>query len=234
MNEPDFKQYRELMKLMLRPADRDDCISIIRDMPNPPGNEESLLAYLREKIEPHSRMWGENKAQWRKQFYSVLPFRQCKRYVEKMLGQTNWFRGLMSSLSVSNVNHTESWAFKQFWQYSLKTRCKCGATNQVDTSESHQRMLRYNCPDIEEEHVPFLQGRSKEDARSFILNASLYRLMKLGTKYRCYREPQYELLYKSGSQFFKLCSETEPSCGRRKQNVFILSLMNALRQDRIT
>jgi len=219
MPGPDLRQYKELMRLMQRASDRDDTLEIIRTMPSVPSNEESYLTFLRSKIDNHARMWSENKSLWRQHFWAILPYRQSKRWIEKHLGQTNFFRSLTASLSVSSINHTENWSFKEFWQRSLMNRCQCRATNRVDNSEEHQRRLKFDCPKVEPEHKEILQGRTPEEVRSFVLNASLFRLLKLGTKWRVYREPSFELLYKSGQQFFKLCSSSEPACGRRQQNV---------------
>ena len=215
----ETRQYRELMKLLHKPCERDDCLDILRRMPQLPTNEESFLNYLRSKIEPHSKMWSENKHLWRKNFFVTLPYRQCKKFIEKQIGNVGFFKNLLASLTVSAISHTESWSFKEFWQAALTRNCVCGATNRVSFDENHRRDLQFNCPEVEDTHLPILQGRTKEDARSFIMNASLFRLMKLGTKYRCFREPNYELLYKMGQQFYGLCSSSMPSCGRRKQNV---------------
>ena len=236
MTLPDHKQYKELMKIMYRPGDRDDTLNILRGMPELPSNEEEFLDYLRSKIQPHAEMWGQNKVNWRRNFFTVLPFRQCKRWMEKHLGQPNHFRQLIASLHINTANKTSSWGFKEFWQHSLMQKCVCGATNAVNTSEEHQRTLRFSCPEVEEDHKELLQGRTALEVRSFVLNASLYRLLKLGTKWRVYREPAFELLWKSGQQFFKLAESSEPSVGRRQQNVrrFLSRLSSVYEKYRIS
>ena len=159
------------------------------------------------------------KIKWRRQYWDYLIYRQVKRFFEKNLTNRSFFRELRSSVSVESAQFTAKWSFKEFWQRSSTMECRCGASNKVDDSRDTMKRLRFSCPKVETEHADVLDGRDRLEARSFILNCSLYRLLKMSTKYRTYREPQFNLLYLTGSQLFKLTSQSTPDCGRRRQNV---------------
>ena len=219
---PDLRQWKELSSLMKKCADRDDVLQILKGMDTLPNNVEQLLKFLRDKITIHSELFSTNRSLWRKRFYEFLPFRQAKRYVEKFLGTKNHFKQLLQSVTAESANKTAKWGFKEFWQASLQSKCTCGATNRTDLDENAKKRLKFTCPEVKTEDQECLGGRSAETVRAFIMNASLFRVLKLVTKWKTYREPQFSFLHTFGKQMFLLFSESCPSIGRRIQNVWPL------------
>ena len=219
MAVPDLKQWRELTAAMKRPSDRDDCIKLLQTMPTPPTNVEGALEFLRSKIQVHTDLYGTDRTAWRSKFYTYLPYRQAKKYLEKNLGSVTFFNQLLQSITLAEANRTAGWGFKEFWQKSLASQCVYRNGECVESFEQKEKRIKYTVPEVQEDEKEILGGRSPLDVRMYVLKASAFTTMKLVTKYKQHKEPENRILEHLGKHMFQLASNSYPECGRRRQNV---------------
>ena len=210
---------------MAKSADRDTVIAIMESLPKLPENAERLLSFFREKVTQHNEMYAKNRRLWREKYYEYLPYRQCKKFVERNITNRVHFKSLLESISVKKANATIDWGMKEFFQASLASKCICNRHKKSESAEQQRARLEVNLPKIKEGEEDLLQGRTPLDIRQFVTNASLYRMMKLVTKWKNYTEPAFDLLFNTGKHLYSLISSSVPESGRRAQNVFSFPLV---------
>ena len=190
-------------------------------MPTKPKNQEDLLCDLREKISTHQELYSKDRLRWRERFYEFLCPRQVKRWAEKNLRTKHAWKDLMLCLTLEQANKTKHWGIADFFKESLGVKCTCRNLEKNGGEGIDKKKMRFTCPEVPaDEADTVLDGRDPHDVRAFILGSSNYRVMKLSTKLKGYSEPQYNLIYEMGRQFFLLTSSTVPSIGKRQQNVY--------------